>query len=428
LAANRWYNLGENTRYILGAKTWYNFGENCWYILTRKMTDGLADDGIYSGFYSQTDDPGSYQFEIVASGQSSAGDEFNRLAGLSTVVVSASDADGDGMPDNWEDAVGLDTSVNDAGEDPDADGLINSQEYQHGADPFAWDTDADTLSDGQEVNIYGTNPTNEDTDLGGIDDGTEVGRGTNPRDPRDDKAYIVRLPMILKGFGVSSTGFNSQFSGSATGWQSHSGIWTVDSNYYSTTGLANAVSSASYTADFTNFDYQARLWRNGCDTCANHIVIRGTPTPLDGINWWNRSYVFQYTRNGSYSVWKTVAGSYTPLQGWTSISAINQGSAWNTLRVVANGSNFYFYINGTLVWSGTDSSLTSGRVGIGMYRSSTSSGDQLWVDWATLSPLDTSGLDALAITDTVSAEQQALNDAANATKGEDNRIDFAETR
>jgi hypothetical protein len=30
--------LGENTRYILGAKTWYNFGENYWYILTRKMT------------------------------------------------------------------------------------------------------------------------------------------------------------------------------------------------------------------------------------------------------------------------------------------------------------------------------------------------------------------------------------------------------
>jgi len=43
LAANRWYNLGENTRYILGAKTWYIFRENYWYILTRKMTLGATE-------------------------------------------------------------------------------------------------------------------------------------------------------------------------------------------------------------------------------------------------------------------------------------------------------------------------------------------------------------------------------------------------
>jgi len=137
--------------------------------------DGLAGDGVYSGFYPRTDDPGSYRFDLVASGHSSLGDEFNRLLSLSTVVVSASDSDWDSMPDNWEDAVGLNSSVNDANEDPDADGLVNLHEYQNGTDPFTWDTDGDTLSDGQEVNTYGTNPTNEDTDLGGVDDGTVEG-------------------------------------------------------------------------------------------------------------------------------------------------------------------------------------------------------------------------------------------------------------
>jgi hypothetical protein len=73
--------------------------------------------------------------------------------------------------------------------------------------------------------------------------------------------------------------------------------------------------------------------------------------------------------------------------GWTTTSAINQGSAWNVLRVIANGSNFSFYINGTSVWTGSDSSHTSGRVGVGFYRSASSTGDGFWVDYATLTTL-----------------------------------------
>lgn len=228
----------------------------------------------------------------------------------------------------------------------------------------------------------------------------------------------VGLPLVMRGVQATQAGFDSQFNGSAPGWESHSGTWTVDSNYYRTTGLADTSSSASYAADFTNFDYQARLWRSGCDTCANRLLVRGTPTPLGSDNHWYSFYMFQYTRTGSYSIWKQVTGGdATELQGWTSSSAINQGDAWNTLRVVGDGSNLYFYINGTLVWSGTDSSLTSGRVGIGMYRSSSSSGDQFLADWATLSTLGTTGLDAFTSSDTVSAEQQALNDAANGRGG-----------
>lgn len=228
----------------------------------------------------------------------------------------------------------------------------------------------------------------------------------------------VYLPLVLRGL---QAGFDSQFNGSAPGWESHSGTWTVDSNYYRTTGLADASSSASYVADFTNFDYEVRLWRSGCDGCANRLFVRGTPTPLGSGNRWYSYYGFQYTRGGSYSVWKRVAGGdVTALQEWTSSSAINQGDAWNTMRVVASGSSLDFYINGTLVWSGWDSSLTSGRVGVGMYRSSSSSGDQFFVDWATLSPLSITGLDVLTNTGTVGAEQRGLNDATDGREGGDN--------
>jgi hypothetical protein len=107
-----------------------------------------------------------------------------------------------------------------------------------------------------------------------------------------------------------------------------------------------------------------------------------------------------------------VGGSWTLLQDYTYTSAIAQ-NGWNTLRVVASNSNLYFYINGTLVWSGVDNSLTSGLVGVGMdnFEDTYNPGDQVWVDWAVLS----SYAEAMpVITDTVSPEQQALNDAANA--------------
>ncbi len=68
------------------------------------------------------------------------------------------DTDGDGMPDAWEIANGLNPNdPSDADDDPDGDGLNNLQEYQNNTDPNDWDTDDDGVSDGQEV-ICGSDP------------------------------------------------------------------------------------------------------------------------------------------------------------------------------------------------------------------------------------------------------------------------------
>ena len=90
------------------------------------------------------------------------------------------DSDGDGMPDVYEIANGLNPfDPTDASQDPDGDGLTNLQEYQLGTNPRVADTDGDGLSDGQEVTL-GTNPLNPDTDGDGLTDGQEVALGTNP--------------------------------------------------------------------------------------------------------------------------------------------------------------------------------------------------------------------------------------------------------
>jgi hypothetical protein len=67
------------------------------------------------------------------------------------------DADGDGMPDLWEDETGLDKGSNDAGLDPDDDGLSNREEFLAGTDPFDTDTDDDGDNDGSEKG-HGRNP------------------------------------------------------------------------------------------------------------------------------------------------------------------------------------------------------------------------------------------------------------------------------
>jgi hypothetical protein len=186
------------------------------------------------------------------------------------------------------------------------------------------------------------------------------------------------------------TGFISNFTTDANGWASVSGPWSLArSNFYQTPGVVYTFSSARHTGSYANFLYEARVKRTSSQPYwANNIIVRGSPNGLGSLNVWSNGYLFEYANSGAFAVFRVNGTSVTTLKQWTASSAIAQGD-WNVLRVAASSSTLKFYINDTLVWRGTDSTLATGQVGIMMYRDGTSTGNRLYVDWARLAMTST---------------------------------------
>ncbi len=193
---------------------------------------------------------------------------------------------------------------------------------------------------------------------------------------------------------IIANNFNSTFNANATGWSPVSGTWSlVGSAYYKTDGLANLFATAKHAGTYGNLTYEVRMKRAGCTTCANSIIIHGKPTSLATNNLWKPSYLFEYQNSGLFSVYKVDAnGTATALKVWTTSSAIVK-NGWNTLKVIAVGTTFKFYINGTLVWTGNSPYFSTGQVGFGMSRDGTSTGNALWIDWAKLTTTATAAFD-----------------------------------
>ncbi|MDH3698468.1 MAG: Ig-like domain-containing protein [Flavobacteriaceae bacterium] len=153
--------------------------------------------------------------------------------GTGTVNISL-DADGDGLTNAQEDALGTDPNnpdsdgdgINDgqevmdatdplddcssingsplANSDCDMDGLTNAEEADLGTDPNNPDSDSDGLTDGEEV-LLGTEPVNADTDGDTINDGQEVTDNTNPLDDCDSDGGIALPTSDCDNDGLTSS-------------------------------------------------------------------------------------------------------------------------------------------------------------------------------------------------------------------------------
>jgi hypothetical protein len=122
---------------------------------------------------------------------------------------SMSDSDGDGMPDGWEVLNNLNpTDSSDAALDQDTDGLTALEEYHNHTNPFNPDCDGDTLLDGDEVNIYKTDPNKKDTDGDGLTDDIEtmVGSNTDPLKSDTDGDDLPDGWIDLNNIGIKDAG------------------------------------------------------------------------------------------------------------------------------------------------------------------------------------------------------------------------------
>lgn len=246
------------------------------------------------------------------------------------ITTGAPDADGDGLPDLWEIAYGLDE--NDNGEnpnnngvagdpkngpngDPDNDNFTNLEEFEAGSLPDNPDSDGDGLKDGEEAKglagarpitdptksdtdndglndllesnsgVYngpadpGTNPTLADTDSDKTPDRREVLKGTNPLDPLD---FVVtsgptRYEQDFDGFADGTSG-TDLFDGSDLRSNSDVGAILGDKLQLSRDGIGGTFSSFR----IPGLQGSSNGWTATFDLSI--IDLPGSGTPADGMS------------------------------------------------------------------------------------------------------------------------------------------------
>ncbi len=176
---------------------------------------------------------------------------------------------------------------------------------------------------------------------------------------------IAGLLVFQQAYAASlfSDNFND---GQADGWSTQNGSWSVvtDSGspvYYQSSTSEGRASTGS--SSWTNYSVEARVkvdnW-NG----SNRVYVAGRYQ--DGNNFYAAS--LYNSTGGKLEIRKKVGGSSTTLA--TKDYTLSTGT-WYTVKLELNGSTLNMYVNGQLQLTASDSSLSSGGIGLVAYKTVT---------------------------------------------------------
>jgi len=112
------------------------------------------------------------------------------------------------------------------------------------------------------------------------------------------------------------------------------------------------------TPTFSNFAFQVQMTITQGDE--GGILFRADPTN-------SKYYLFRIDTNGAYDLFvyaSNQSSSATRLLSGTAQGFKTGLNQPNTLALVAQGNNLYFYINSQFINSASDSTFTSGKIGV----------------------------------------------------------------
>ncbi|MDB4300722.1 hypothetical protein N9961_01455 [bacterium] len=234
-------------------------------------------------------------------------------------IIDSTDSDGDGIPDFYEDAVGMDSTLDDSAGDLDSDNLSNLDEYNAGLDPNNSDSDGDNLLDGEEA-ANNTDPFSADTDGDGLSDGDEVNiHMTKPDDVDSDGDQANDNDEITAGTDPNdNTSIPSSWRIGLVAY------WPFDDNLEDTAGIGADGTLRNISTDPAT--YTAGKFGNAIslDTLdEEYVEIDSVPESTFDFN----------GGSVSMSTWASVAG-FT--ENWQALVAKGEGASWRIARNAGN--------------------------------------------------------------------------------------------